>query len=89
MYSFRDVGALALPPSNADGGAEEGAEGGATAAFLALPRGLDLYLVGDSKNDGAPRRTTVLVRREDPSAGSAEDIARNAREDRRGGGPRE
>ena len=32
MYSFRDVGALALPPSNADGGAEEGAEGDAAAA---------------------------------------------------------
>ena len=74
MDSFRDAGALALPPSNTDGGAEEGSEGDAVAASPVLPHGLDLSLAGDSENDGARRRLTVLVHQGDPSAGSAEDI---------------
>ena len=49
MYSFRDVGALALGPSNANGGAE----GDTAAAFPTLPCGLDLSLAGDSENHGA------------------------------------
>ena len=52
MHSFRDVGAFALGPSNADGGAEEGGEEDAAAAYPALPRGLDLWL--------GTRRTTGL-----------------------------
>ena len=44
------------------------------AAFPALPRGLNLSLTGESKNDGAWQRLLVLVHLENPSAGSAEDI---------------
>ena len=73
MYSFRDVGTLVLTPSNANGGSEEGAEGDTAAAVLALPSGLDLSLAGESENDRDRQRLTVLVHREDPSAGYAED----------------
>ena len=92
---FRDVGALALPPSNADGGAEEGAEGDAAAAFPALPRGLDLSLAGDSKNDGDRRRLSVFVHRGTAPWGRRKTWALtappqlvpwNAREDGQGGG---
>ena len=48
------VGALALAPSNADGGVEEGAEGDAAAASPALPRDFDLSLAGESENQGFP-----------------------------------
>jgi hypothetical protein len=78
MYSFRNVGALALALSNADEraeeGAEGGAEGGATAAFSAPPRGLDLSLAGELENHGALRRLTMLVHRGDRPVGSAEDM---------------
>ena len=53
MHLFRNVGELALGPSNASGGAEEGAEEDAASPFPALLCGLDLSLVGDSENDGA------------------------------------
>ena len=42
MHAFHDVGALALGPSNEDGGAD----------FPALPRGLDLSLDGGSGTTG-------------------------------------
>ena len=99
---FRDVGALAFAPSNADGGAEEGAEEGASgdaaAAFPALPRGLDLSLAGDSKNDGDRRRLSVFVHRGTGPWGRRKTWALtappqlvpwNAREDGQGGGKRE
>jgi hypothetical protein len=54
--TFRSVGALAPTPSNADGGAEEGAERNATAAFAALPRGPDLSLARDLEIHGAQQR---------------------------------
>ena len=50
---FCDVGALALTPSNADRGAEEGAEGNTVATFPALPYSLVLSLSRDSENHGA------------------------------------
>ena len=42
MHSIHNVGALALASLNADGAAEEGAEGDAVTAFPALSHGLDM-----------------------------------------------
>ena len=50
MYLFREVGALAHTPLNADGGAKEGVEGDAAAAFPNLTRGPNLPLVRDLEN---------------------------------------
>ena len=74
MYSFRDVGVLALAPSKADGGAEEGAEGDASAAFPVLPRGLNLFLARDLKNNRSRRRLIVTVNGGDCPVGLAEDM---------------
>ena len=82
---FCDLDVFALCPSNADWGAEEEAEGDATAAFPDLPRSIGLSLTGDSENDRAGQRLAVLVHQRDPSAGS---VLWNAQEDRPGGGAR-
>ena len=50
MCSFHDV---LSPSSNVDGGAEERAEGDATAAFPTLSCGPNLSLAGDLENQGA------------------------------------
>lgn len=51
---FRNMGTLALTPLNADGATEEGAEGDAATALLALSCGLDPSLVGDSEHHKGP-----------------------------------
>ena len=62
MYSFYNVGTLALVPSNVGGGAEEGAEGDATVVFpVLLSHGLDLSLAGESENPEAWWRLIVIV----------------------------
>ena len=61
MYSFRDVSALALALSNADGRAEEGAEGDAAAAFPALP--CDLVLAAFAGTTAERLRESVSATR--------------------------
>ena len=48
------MGTLALSPLNADGAAEEGAEGDAAPALIALPYGLDPSLVRDPEHNEGP-----------------------------------
>lgn len=63
MHSFRDVGAFALGPSNADGGAEEGAEEDATATFPTVSMRFHSVELQTDHPRGAPAGDEARARR--------------------------